>query len=65
VTQLRQRLGITRSPRREQRWVDLLTALQAELPEGALDDALAQGMGWTLDQAVAAALRLATEPATA
>jgi hypothetical protein len=63
VSQLRQRLGLPRSPRREKRWQSVVHQLEAHLPAERLDAAMGRGMAWTLDEAIRHALRLSEQAA--
>ena len=56
ASMLRGRLRLARAPRRERRWLAQLDRLSKSMPTEAFEAALAEGVDWTLEQAVASAL---------
>ena len=56
ATQMRQRLALARSPRAERHWQERVLVLPAAVDAAAFAAADARGQGWTMDEAVNAAL---------
>ena len=56
ASMLRGRLRLARTPRREKRWQTQLEVLSQSMPTEAFETALAQGVEWTVEQAVSTAL---------
>ncbi len=61
----RERLGLRRSPRGEQRWQVQLGALRSALPEAEFEAAWGEGRRWQIDDAVRGALSTRAEAVTA
>ncbi len=62
AAQARDRLGLARAPRREQRWQLQLDALRQATSSAAFDAAWNEGQDWQLDHALLRALSAPSEP---
>src|SRR5205085_3598507 len=65
VARSRERLGLTRSPRRELRWQALVGGLRRTMTEAPFESAWDEAGRWQIDEAVRHALSSQSERATA
>jgi predicted ATPase/class 3 adenylate cyclase len=65
VAKSRERLGLTRSPRRELRWQALIGGLRRTMADAPFDNAWDEAERWQIDDAVRHALSAQSERATA